>query len=122
VEEGEIDRMATEAGEQEETDRVAIEDVEEEEMAEGTEGIDGAGAAEEVEAAMPSGADPDSVDSLSKESIAGMAITVPIPTTLRTAITSPTGDWQIHRNRKERRRITIHGNGSSRGPQRQMIP
>jgi len=105
--------------EERETDRAATEDGEEE-MAEGTEGIDRPGGEEEVEAAIPNGADPDSVDSLSKESIASMAIIVPIPTTFRTATTSPTGGWQVHRNNKEAGRITIHGKGSSKEPQLQM--
>lgn len=101
MEEEEIDRVLAEAGE--------------EEIAggrEATEGIDGIGAVEEVEAAIPSGADPDSVDSSSKESIADMAITVPILTIYRTAPNSPMGDWQIHRTNKGRGRTTIRGRGS----------
>jgi hypothetical protein len=77
VEEGEIDRVPVEAGQGE--------------MAEGieaTEGIDGIRVIEEVEAAIPSGADPDPVDSSSKESIAGMVKTVPILTIYRTATNS----------------------------------
>jgi hypothetical protein len=70
VEEGEIDRVPAEAGE---------ENIGEEKIAEGmeaTEGIDGIRVGEEVGAAISSRADPDFVDSSSKESIADMAITV----------------------------------------------
>ena len=108
VEEGEIDRVPAEAGEEEATEGI-----------EAIEGIDGTGAIEEVGAAISSGADPDSVDSSSKESIAGMAITVPILTIYRTAINNPMEDWQIHRSNKGRGRTTIRGRGSSRDLQRQ---
>jgi len=108
VEEGDIDRVLAEDGE--------------EEIAEGiqaTEGIDGIEAIEEAEAAISSGADPDSVDSSSKESIVDMAITVPILTIYRTAANSLLEDWQIHRSNKGRGRTTIRGRGSSRDLQRQ---
>jgi len=111
VEEGDIDRVQAEDGE--------------EEIAEGiqaTEGIDGIEAIEEAEAAISSGADPDSVDSSSKESIVDMAITVPILTIYRTATNSPLEDWQIHRSNKGRGRTTIRGRGSSRDLQRQTTP
>jgi hypothetical protein len=111
VEEGDIDRVLAEDGE--------------EEIAEGiqaTEGIDGIEAIEEAEAAISSEADPDSVDSSSKESIVDMAITVPILTIYRTATNSPLEDWQIHRSNKGRGRTTIRGRGSSRDLQRQTTP
>ena len=111
MEEGEIDRVPAEAGEEEATEGI-----------EAIEGIDGTGAIEEVGAAISSGADPDSVDSSSKESIAGMAITVPILTIYRTAINNPMEDWQIHRSNKGRGRTTIRGRGSSRDLQRQTTP
>ena len=130
TEAGEEDRVTIEDGEVEEVEEAAADGEEEEmdeatgdgeeEMAEVTEGIYRLGEAEE-EVAISKGADSDSVDLLSKEGIAGMAIIVPIPTTFRTPTTRPTRDWGIHRSNKGRRRIIIHGNGSSRGPQRQMI-
>ena len=117
MEEGEVGRVPAEAGEEE-----IAEGIEATEEIEATEGIDGIGAIEEVGAAISSGADPDSVDSSSKESIAGMAITVPILTIYRTAISSPMEDWQIHRSNKGGGRITIRGRGSSRDLQRQTTP
>jgi hypothetical protein len=111
VEEGEIDRVLAEAGEEEIAEGIAA-----------TGEVDGIGAIEEVEAAISSGADPDSADSSSKESIADMAITVPILTIYRTATNSPMEDWQIHRSKKGRGRTTIHGRGSSRDLQHQTIP
>jgi hypothetical protein len=111
VEEEEIDRVPAEVGEEEIVEGI-----------EATEGIGGIGAIEEVEAAISSGADPNSVDSSSKESIADMAITVPILTIYRTATNSPMEDWQIHRSNKGRGRTTICGRGSSRDLQRQTTP
>ena len=108
MEEGEIDRVPAEAGEEEIVEGI-----------EATEGIGGIGVIEEVEAAISTGADPDSVDSSSKESFADMAIAVPILTIYRSARNSPMEDWQIHRSKKERGRTTIRGRGSLRDPQLQ---
>jgi hypothetical protein len=108
VEEGEIDRVPAEAGEEGRAEGI-----------EATEGIDGI---EEVEAAVFSGADPDSVDSSSKESIADMETTVSILTIYRTATNSPMEDRKIHQSNKGRGRTTIRGRGSSRDLQRQTIP
>jgi len=79
---------------QREIDGVPAEDgeVEMAEGVEGIEGIGGIGVMGKVEAAISSGADPDSVDSSSMESIAGMAITVPIPTIYHAARNSPMED------------------------------
>jgi hypothetical protein len=111
VEEEEIDGVPAEAGEEEIAEGI-----------EATKGIDGIRAIEEVEAAISSGADPDSVDASSKESIADMAITVPILTIYRTATNNPIEDWQIHRSNEGRGRTTIRGRGSSRDLQRQTTP
>lgn len=121
IEDGEVEEAAGPAadGEEAETDKATKDG--EEETAEATEGMYRLGEAEE-EVAMSSGADPDSVDSFSREGTAGMAIIVPTPTTYRTPTTTRlTRDWEIHQSKRRRRRITIHGNGSSRGHQRQMI-
>lgn len=56
------------------------------------EGLDGTVPIEEVEVAMSSRSDLDSVDSSSRERIVDMAITVPIPMIYRTATRSPRED------------------------------
>jgi hypothetical protein len=111
VEDGEIDRVPAEAGEEEIAEEI-----------EATEGIDGIGAIEEVVAAIYSGADPDSVDSSSKESIADMAMTVPILTTCRPASNSKMGKRQIRRSSKGGERTTIRGKGSSKDLRHQTTP
>lgn len=79
-----------------------------------TEWIDGTVALEEVEAAMSSGADLESADLSSKESILDMAMTVPILTTYRPASNSEIEEWQIRQSRKGRGRTIIRGKGSSK--------
>jgi len=69
VEEGVINRVLAEAGEEELAEAI-----------EQTGGVDGIGAIEEVEAAIFSKVDPDSIDLSNKESIADMAIIMPILT------------------------------------------
>lgn len=92
-----------------------------EEGIQATEGIDGTGALEEVEAAIFSGADLESVDLSSKESIVDMAITVPILTTCRPPSNSKMEEWQIRRSRKGRGRTIICGKGSSKDLQHQTL-
>ena len=100
AEEGEIGKVPAEAGEEEIVEGI-----------EAAEGIDGVRAIEEAEGAISSMADPDSVDSSSKESIADMVITVPILMIYQTATNSPMENWQIHRSSEERGRTTIRGRG-----------
>jgi hypothetical protein len=100
AEEGEIGKVPAEAGEEEIVEGI-----------EPTEGIDGIHAIEGAEGAISSMADPDSVDSSSKESIADMVITVPILTIYQTATNSPMENWQIHRSNEGRGRTTIRGRG-----------
>jgi hypothetical protein len=100
AEEGEIGKVPAESGEEEIVEGI-----------EPTEGIDGIHAIEGAEGAISSMADPDSVDSSSKESIADMVITVPILTIYQTATNSPMENWQIHRSNEGRGRTTIRGRG-----------
>jgi hypothetical protein len=100
AEEGEIGKVPAEAGEEEIVEGI-----------EPTEGIDGIHAIEGAEGAISSMADPDSVDSSSKESIADMVITVPILTIYQTATNSPMENWQIHRSNEGRGRTIIRGRG-----------
>jgi hypothetical protein len=100
AEEGEIGKVPAEAGEEEIVEGI-----------EATEGIDGVHAIEEAEGAISSMADPDSVDSSSKESIADMGIIVPILTIYQTATNNPMRNWQIHRSSEGRGRTTIRGRG-----------
>lgn len=93
-----------------------------EEGIQATEGIDRTGAPEEVEAAIPSGVDLESVDLSSEESIADMARTVPILTTNRPASNSKMEEWQIRRSSKGRGRTIIRGKGSSKDLQHQTTP
>jgi hypothetical protein len=86
VEEGEIDKVPAEAGEEGIAERIKVTDRIKE--------------VEESEMAISSGADLDFVDSLSKESIADVAITVPIRTIYRTATNRPIEDLQIHLNKE----------------------
>ena len=115
--------------EEKNTGRVAARPAEAgEEGIQATEGIDRTGALEEVEAveaveaAIPSGADVEHVDLSSKESIANMAMTVPILTTYRPASNSKMEEWQIPRSSKGRGRTTIRGKGSSKDLQHQTTP
>ena len=100
AEEGEIGKVPAEAGEEEIVEGI-----------EATEGIDGVHVIEGAEGAISSMADPDSVDSSSKDSIADMAINVPILTIYQTATNSQMENWQTRRSSEGRGRTTIRGRG-----------
>lgn len=85
-----------------EIEEAVVETGEKEKVAKGIEGteegVDGTGPLEDIEAARSSKLDSDSVDSLSRESVANMAITASILTAYRARANSPTEDWQKHRS------------------------